>query len=66
MIKELNVTNGRVALWVGSGLLGNPDLSVKLPDIHLKDIGKDSGGASVPILAMGPGKLHQSVVLRLS
>jgi uncharacterized protein involved in outer membrane biogenesis len=47
VIKELNVTNGRVALWVGSGLLGNPDLSVKLPDIHLTDIGKDSGGASV-------------------
>jgi hypothetical protein len=46
LIKELNVTNGRVALWVGSGMLGNQNLSVALPDIHLKDIGKDSGGAT--------------------
>ena len=47
LIKELNLTNGRVAVWVGTGVLGNQSLSVPLPDIHLKDIGKDSGGATV-------------------
>jgi len=47
LIKELNLTNGRVAVWMGTGVLGNQSLSVPLPDIHLKDIGKDSGGATV-------------------
>jgi hypothetical protein len=42
----MNVTNGRVALWVGSTILGNQNLSVALPAIHLKDIGKESGGAT--------------------
>ncbi len=45
-IKELNLTNGRVAVWAGTGVLGNQSLSVALPDIHLKDIGKDTGGAT--------------------
>jgi uncharacterized protein involved in outer membrane biogenesis len=46
LINELNVTNGRVALWVTSGLLGDQNLSVTLPEIHLKDIGKATGGAT--------------------
>jgi hypothetical protein len=45
-IKELNVTNGHVALWVGSALLANQNLSMALPAIHLMDIGKNSGGAT--------------------
>ncbi|MGH7235575.1 MAG: hypothetical protein ACREIO_04260 [Nitrospiraceae bacterium] len=47
LIKELNLTNGRVAVSVGAGVMGNRSLSAPLPDIHLKDIGKDSGGATV-------------------
>jgi uncharacterized protein involved in outer membrane biogenesis len=46
VIKELKVTNGRVALWVGSSVLENQNLSVALPDIYLKDIGAKSGGAT--------------------
>ncbi len=47
LIKEVNLTNGHVALAVSSGAAGSQNLSVQLPDIHLKDIGKDSGGASL-------------------
>ena len=47
LIKQLNVTNGRVALSLATGVLGNQSLSGPLPDIHLKDIGKDIDGATV-------------------
>jgi hypothetical protein len=47
LIKDLNLTNGRVAASVGTGMLGKQSFSVPLPDIHLKDIGKESDGATV-------------------
>lgn len=47
LIKQLNLTNSRVTVSLGTGLSGNQSLSASLPDIHLKDIGKDSDGATV-------------------
>jgi len=46
-IKELNLTNGHVAVVVSTGVAGSQNLSAPLPEIHLKDIGKDSGGATL-------------------
>lgn len=47
LIKELNLTNGRVAVSLGTGVSEDQSLSAPLPDIHLKDVGKDSDGATV-------------------
>jgi hypothetical protein len=47
LIKEVNLTNGHVAVAVGTGVAGGQNLSLSLPEIHLKDIGKDSGGATL-------------------
>ncbi|MGH7166308.1 MAG: AsmA family protein [Nitrospiraceae bacterium] len=47
LIKELNLTNGHVAVWASTGVAGSQNLSVGLPDNHLKDIGKDAGGATL-------------------
>ncbi len=60
LIKELNLTNGRVAIWVGTGVLGNQSLSVPLPDIHLKDIGKDSGATVGEALSAVFGVLNKA------
>jgi hypothetical protein len=46
VIKELHVTNGRVALWVGGTGLVNKDVAVPLPDIHLKDVGSPGGATA--------------------
>src|SRR2546430_3191430 len=61
LIKELNLTNGRVAVWMGTGVLGDQSLSVALPDIHLEDIGQDSGGGAVAEAVSGVlGALEQA------
>ena len=46
LIKELNVTNGRVAVSLGMGGSGSQRLSGSLSDIHLRDIGKELDGAT--------------------
>jgi len=47
LIKELNVTNGRMALSIGIGGSESQTLSGSLSDIHLRDIGKEVDGATV-------------------
>jgi len=47
LIKEVNLTNGHLAVAVSAGAAGSQNLSLSLPDIHLKDVGKDSGGATL-------------------
>jgi uncharacterized protein involved in outer membrane biogenesis len=44
VIEKLNITGGKVN--VSATMLKGKTLSAPLPDIHLKDIGKDKGGAS--------------------
>ncbi|WP_269087672.1 AsmA family protein [Candidatus Reidiella endopervernicosa] len=44
IIENLYIRDGSVA--VSSSALGGKEISTKLPTIHLKDIGKESGGAS--------------------
>lgn len=46
LIKEFTFKKGRAAVHLDAGPLGTQDLSMGLPDIHLKDIGKDTGGAT--------------------
>jgi uncharacterized protein involved in outer membrane biogenesis len=46
LIKEFTFKNGKAAAHLDAGPLGTQDLSMGLPDIHLKDIGKDTGGAT--------------------
>lgn len=43
MVRNFRLTNGRVNLWVG----GAKTATIPLPDIHLTDLGKQSGGTSV-------------------
>jgi len=48
IINDFIVKNGKVNLAVAmpGGVLGDQEISADLPDIHLKDIGKQKGGAS--------------------
>ncbi len=48
IINDFIVKNGKVnlALAVPGGMLGDQEIAADLPDIHLKDIGKEKGGAS--------------------
>ena len=63
LIKQLNVTNGRIALSLATGVLGNQSLSAPLPAIHLKDIGKDLDGATVAeVLSAVFGALNKAGV----
>jgi hypothetical protein len=43
-INEFIFKNGKVA--VSAALFGAKPITISLPDIHLKDIGKDSGGVT--------------------
>ncbi len=47
-IDDIRVTNGKINLS-GMGMQGKT-ITVPLQDIHLSDIGKDSGGASIPVV----------------
>ena len=46
IINDFVVTQGRVNLVMSVAGLGEKEIAVDLPDIHLKDIGKKKGGAS--------------------
>ena len=46
IINDFVVTQGRVNLMMSVMGLGDKEIGVDLPDIHLKDIGKKKGGAS--------------------
>jgi uncharacterized protein involved in outer membrane biogenesis len=46
IINDFVVTQGRVNLAMSVVGLGDKEIAVDLPDIHLKDIGKKKGGAS--------------------
>ncbi len=46
IINDFVVTQGRVNLMMSVMGLGDKEIGVALPDIHLKDIGKKKGGAS--------------------
>lgn len=57
LIKNLIIKDGKVNLSVA--MLGEEkSVSASLPDIHLKDLGKENGGAS-------PGKIFESVLALL-
>ncbi|MEW6542714.1 MAG: hypothetical protein AB1411_03790 [Nitrospirota bacterium] len=45
LVKEFRLTNGRVSLWVSGGALGEQRAAIGLPDVHLRDIGKETNGA---------------------
>ncbi|MCP4127016.1 MAG: hypothetical protein GY753_08145 [Gammaproteobacteria bacterium] len=49
IIEDLYINNGSIA--VTSALTGDKPIGAKLPKIHLKDIGKKSGGASAEEVA---------------
>lgn len=46
VIELLNIRGGTVRVAASTGLLGDQEIEGKLPDITLRDIGKDSGGAT--------------------
>lgn len=46
VINDFVVTQGKVTLVMSVAGLGDKEITVDLPDIHLKDIGKKKGGAS--------------------
>ena len=46
IINDFIVTKGKINLEMSAYGLGAKEISVTLPDIHLKDIGKQEGGAS--------------------
>jgi hypothetical protein len=54
VIEDLYITGGKIEAVI-PGLGGEKKLSAKLPDIHLSDIGKSSGGAS-------PGEVVKKVM----
>lgn len=57
IIENLIIRDGKVS--ISAALLKGKKLSVKLPDIHLKDIGKDKGGAS-------PGEVAEKIMAAVS
>jgi uncharacterized protein involved in outer membrane biogenesis len=46
LIRSFTFKDGKIAAHVDTGLLGQKDLSLGLPAIHLADIGKETGGAT--------------------
>lgn len=46
VIDTLNIRGGRVRVAASTGLLGDRQIEGRLPDITLRDIGKDQGGAT--------------------
>ena len=56
LIKDLQIRNGKVS--VSAGALKGRKLSAALPDIHLTDIGKGSGGAT-------PGEVASRIMGKL-
>lgn len=57
IIENLYVRSGEVNITAAA--LGGKTMSANLPEIHLKDIGKDSGGA-------GPGEVAEKVMTALT
>lgn len=57
VIENLHIRGGEIN--VSAGFLGGRTLTTPLPDIHLKDIGKDTGGAS-------PGEIASRVMDELN
>ncbi len=51
VIENLYIRNGKVTVSVTATALGEKTLSVPLPDIHLTNIGKQSGGATAAEVA---------------
>jgi hypothetical protein len=51
-IKDLSITNGQVTLWLPAGSGGTKPTTVALPDIHLRDLGKRSGGVNPEELSL--------------
>ncbi len=51
LIQEVRLTKGNATLYLKTGLLGEQTVEMRLPDIHLRDIGKDTGGAKPDELA---------------
>jgi uncharacterized protein involved in outer membrane biogenesis len=45
-VKRFILRDGRVTVWLGAGSLESKALTVPLPDVQLKDIGKESDGAT--------------------
>lgn len=45
LLKAFHLTKGRVAVSLGTGLLGTRSLEMGLPDVHLRDIGRETNGA---------------------
>ena len=46
IIRDFTITDGKVNVALAIYGLGQKEITVPLPDIHLKDIGKESNGAS--------------------
>ena len=46
LIRSFTFKGGQIAAHVGTGIVGEKDLALSLPAIHLTDIGKETGGAT--------------------
>jgi hypothetical protein len=51
LIREFRLTKGQVTVFLKTGLLGDRSMEMGLPDVHLRDIGKDTQGAKPDELA---------------
>ena len=59
IIDNLYIRNAKVAL--SAGILGGKKLPVPVPDIHLKDIGKDSKGGKGATMSEAAGKVMDAL-----
>ncbi len=57
IIENLYIRGGKIS--VSAGFLAGKSMTVPLPDIHLKDIGKDKGGAT-------PGEVIEKIMAQVS
>ena len=46
LIEDFTFREGKMAAHVDAGPIGQSDLSLRLPSVHLTDIGKETGGAT--------------------
>ncbi|MDE3017568.1 MAG: hypothetical protein KGO52_13235 [Nitrospirota bacterium] len=51
LVKEFRLTKGQVTVFLKAGLLGDRSMEMGLPDVHLRDIGRETNGAKPEELA---------------
>ena len=64
LIKEFRFTKGRVTMVLKTGLLGDRNMEMGLPEVHLRDIGRETNGAKPDELSSAISKAVFTAIKR--